>query len=630
MRRILQRFSGKVVRPPTALEWRVMLALFAGAFCVVLLIWYVSHSVEQRLQAQRERLRSEAALRLADIWVSGFIADYAQYLHVIKDSYAFQGRLAGQVQADALLQDFDAWVRAKPDIAQLRYIASDGMEQIRIDRIGGAVVPVARPDLQDKSERYYFEAANRLPDGALYLSPLDLNVEEGVIEEPWKPVLRLATPVFAAEDDRRGVLIINIDASSLLVKLDLLASPLARRIQLLNVDGYWMGGVPSRDRWGFMFGNNDTLAAREPRLWAEMTAGTTYSEKGQEFVFDRMPIGEAVEDEAGFDHVETADTPWYLLINYPRAAPFLSADNIPGFIVLFAGSAAFAAVGARLVAYRRAAEERVQAVERRMVRVDRLAGLGGLVAGVSHELNTPIGNAMMVATTIDRRAEGLQQALEEGRIGRNALAKALDDIRQGTEMTREALEGASEIIRNFKQIAVDQASDRRRRFALDNYLRDTIALLQPQFSKGNVSLLAGTMVEVRLHSYPGPLGQAVSNLVINARLHAFPDGAPGTVTVSAAQPDRRNVAITIADDGCGIAPEDRDRIFDPFFSTSFGKGGSGLGLVIVHNIVTGMLGGDVAVDSAPGAGTRITLVFPIVSPLSGAEENAYQMKEHGP
>ncbi len=615
---------------PTGMEWRLMLMLFAGVFTVILLIWYVVYSVERRLEDQRTRLQTEGALRLADIWVSGFITDYAQFLKVIEEGYVFKARLAGAVGNTALIQDFSTWMEAKPDIAQLRYIAASGMEQVRVDRVGDVVVPVAQSDLQDKSARYYFQAANSLSAGSLYLSPLDLNVEEGVIEEPWQPMLRLAAPVFAADGVRRGVPVVNLDATSILVKLDLLASPFVRRIQLLNADGYWMGGVARLDRWGFMFDEATTLALRAPELFADMKAGVEHRGGAEHYVFTSLPVGETIVEDAGFDRVETADTPWYLLVAYPRAPAFLSSENLPGFAVLFLASVVFAALGSRLIAYRQAAEARVQAAEERMVRIDRLAGLGGLVAGVSHELNTPIGNAMMVATTIDRRAESLQEALKEGRVGRNAFSRALDDIRHGTRMTREALEGASDIIGNFKQIAVDQASDRRRRFSLAGYLCDTISLLQPQFSKGNVRLVAGAMVDVRMHSFPGPLGQAVTNLVNNARLHAFPEGAGGTVTVTAERKDGRRVAITIADDGCGITPENRDRIFDPFFSTSFGKGGSGLGLVIVHNIVAGVLGGDITVDSAPGAGTRIALLIPLVSPLSGSDANAYQTKEHGP
>ena len=630
MRGALTSFLGRIVRKPTMVEWRLMLALFAGLFVAVLLIWYVSYTVEQRLQAQRTRLQAEGALRLADIWVSGFIAEHAQYLNVIGDSHALGRRLEDEGANAALIQDFSAWVRAKPDIAQLRYIAADGTEEVRVDRVGEAIVPVGESSLQDKSPRYYFQAANTLPAGSLYLSRLDLNVEDGVIEEPWRPMLRLAAPVFSPEGARRGVLVVNLDASSILVKLDLLTSPFVRRIQLLNADGYWMGGVARRDRWGFMFGKNKTLAERAPGLFADMKAGVEHRSDAQNYVFARLPLGETIAAESGFDHVETADAPWYLLIAYPPGPGFLSSENLPGLAVLFIASAVFAALGARLIAYRRTADARVRAAEARMVRIDRLAGLGGLVAGVAHELNTPIGNAMMVATTIDRRAESLQESLQEGRIGRNAFARALDDIRQGTRMTREALEGAADIIGNFKQIAVDQASDRRRRFSLARYLHDTISLLQPQFSKGDVRLVAGPMDEIRMHSFPGPLGQAVTNLVNNARLHAFPHGAAGTITVSAERKGRRGVAISVADDGCGILPENRDRIFDPFFSTSFGKGGSGLGLVIVHNIVTGVLAGDIEVDSALGAGTRITLLLPLVSPGSGVDANAYQMKEQGP
>ena len=181
---------------------------------------------------------------------------------------------------------------------------------------------------------------------------------------------------------------------------------------------------------------------------------------------------------------------------------------------------------------------------------------------------------------------------------------------------------AHELVTSFKRVAVDQASDQRRPFDLRTTLEELVATLSPMLRKTPYRMeldLAGGLV---LDSYPGPLGQVVTNLVTNALLHAFEGRTTGCMRIAARALDARQIEIVFSDDGIGIAEEHLKRIFDPFFTTKLGKGGSGLGLNIVHNIVTGSLGGKLNVMSRTGEGTTFTLTIPFNAPRGDTESPA--------
>ena len=250
-----------------------------------------------------------------------------------------------------------------------------------------------------------------------------------------------------------------------------------------------------------------------------------------------------------------------------------------------------------------------------------MASLGSLVAGVAHELNTPIGNAVMVASTLSGRQREFEAAIAGG-LRRSTLDDFLANARENSEVLERNLRRAAELIGSFKQIAVDQSSYQRREFMLSDVLQEIALALSPTLRHNGSLLLDQTPPGLRLDSYPGPLGQVLINLVNNAVLHAFEPGAGGTVRIGAQLLDAGRVRVSVSDDGCGIAREQLKQIFDPFFTTKLGQGGSGLGLHIVYTLVTGLLGGRIEVHSAPGEGTRFTLDLPLTAPWEAAESGA--------
>ena len=262
-----------------------------------------------------------------------------------------------------------------------------------------------------------------------------------------------------------------------------------------------------------------------------------------------------------------------------------------------------------------------------LVRSEKLAALGALVAGIAHELNTPIGNSVTVATTLAARTEEMTREFASGGLRRSSFDAYMENAREAGELLMRSLQRAQELVRSFKQVAVDQSSENRRPFELGEMLHEIAVTLGPMLKGTHCTLDIAPAAALQMDSYPGALGQILTNLVSNALTHAFAGRPDGHIAVTTqAGPD--NVRISITDNGNGIDSASLQRIFDPFFTTRLGKGGSGLGLYIVYNLVTRTLGGQIDVQSTPGTGTRFTLLLPFTAPADGAHENAMAIPVH--
>jgi signal transduction histidine kinase len=259
--------------------------------------------------------------------------------------------------------------------------------------------------------------------------------------------------------------------------------------------------------------------------------------------------------------------------------------------------------------------EQLRRAQVELVRSERLASLGSLVAGVAHELNTPLGSALLVATTLGDGIEELRRKLDSGELKRSTLDTFLEQQAEAQALIVRNARRAAELIGRFKQVAVDQTSEQRRRFDLAEVVDEIIGTLQPRLRKTPHQVVVDIAPGLTMDSYPGPLGQVVTNLVLNALLHGLGE-RPGEVRVVAGRHDDEHVALSVSDDGVGIPAEHLPRIFDPFFTTKLGEGGSGLGLHIVYSLVQRSLGGRIDVDSRPGHGARFTILMPFSAPKS--------------
>lgn len=254
-----------------------------------------------------------------------------------------------------------------------------------------------------------------------------------------------------------------------------------------------------------------------------------------------------------------------------------------------------------------------------LVRTEKLASLGALVAGIAHELNTPIGNSLTVATTLREKTTAFARALEDGALRKSVLNDFVDTATRAADLVEHNIQRASELVGNFKQVAVDQTSARRRQFDLREVVEEVLWTLTPTLKHLPHHVELAIAQGIMMDSYPGPLGQILTNFVTNSLTHAFNEQNAGLIRIEA-EPGHDKVALRYRDNGAGIDPANLGKIFDPFFTTKLGSGGSGLGLHIVYNLVTGILGGHIHVASARGQGTVFELVLPLVAPEAGTEE----------
>ena len=241
------------------------------------------------------------------------------------------------------------------------------------------------------------------------------------------------------------------------------------------------------------------------------------------------------------------------------------------------------------------------------------ATLSTLIAGVSHELGTPLGNSKMVASALAEQARDMAHDVQSGQLRRSGLELFLGQVTEGAALLLRNLERAVELLGDFRQVAADQASEQRRSFDLAHAVREILHTLSPSLKRYPHRVVVDIPDGISMDSLPGPLGQIVINLVNNAYLHAFEGRADGVLTLQAHTEGDR-VLLTCSDNGAGISPEHLERLFIPFFSTKIGNGGTGMGMAIVQNLVTKTLGGSITVASTPGQGTRFDLVLPRTLP----------------
>ena len=265
--------------------------------------------------------------------------------------------------------------------------------------------------------------------------------------------------------------------------------------------------------------------------------------------------------------------------------------------------------------------ETLNKAQEELVRSEKLAALGSLVAGIAHELNTPIGNSLMVASTLTDQTRALSVSYRENGLKRSVLENYIGDAGKAGDILVRNLHRAANLVTGFKQVAVDQTSSQRRKFSMAEVVSETMLTLWPSFKKTSYIVKQHIPDTLKMDSYPGPLGQVITNLVNNALLHGFDGRQSGTVRISAENTEDGWIELTVKDDGVGIPAGNLKRIFDPFFTTKLGAGGSGLGLNITHNIVTGILGGRIRVQSELGVGSIFSISLPLIAPQRISEGN---------
>jgi signal transduction histidine kinase len=537
-------------------------------------------------------------------------AELSRMVMVTAESPIVQGR-----DLPPLANHLLAIAASDPRIDQARLIAPNGWEEVRVnnDPNGPRLVPKA--DLQDKTARPYVQDTLGFPRGALRISPLDLNIEHGRVDYPLVPTIRLSTPVFTPSGTLRGMVVFNINAEVPLTQMSQRARRSGERILLHVAGSHWI--IPdSGGESGWRLVDGDTAGDLFPEARAAVARDLVGTWRSQDALWHHqtldlratLPLNRLVTAVGGFPELHVLTT----VPTKPVVAKL--RETAPQAVIAAALALAIAWYWSRaLVGQARARDARERAVQR-LARSEKLASLGGMVAGIAHELNTPIGNALTIASTIDERAREVARTTAANAPPMEELTAFLDDMAHGARALVNSLERATTLVRRFKAVAVDQTGEKRRAFALDPFLEDLLATMRPRFKTRPITLTLDLQARMVLDSFPGALGQAVMNLVDNALTHAFPEGEGGEIRVAAEALSDDWARVTCSDTGRGVAPQHLPRLFEPFYTTRASLGGGGLGLAIVHGTVTNFLGGQIHVRSTPGLGTSFTIDLPKQAP----------------
>ncbi|MBE1299932.1 MAG: sensor histidine kinase [Alteromonadaceae bacterium] len=253
--------------------------------------------------------------------------------------------------------------------------------------------------------------------------------------------------------------------------------------------------------------------------------------------------------------------------------------------------------------------ETLKLAQDQLVESERMASLGGLVAGIAHDVNTPIGVSVTAASFLQDRLKTLQTAFDDKKLTSKTMASFIEEANQTMTLLLSNLNRASDLVASFKQVAVDQTSEAERDVDMKEYIREVTQSLAPNFKNTNHRIDVECPDDLVVRCAPGAIAQIVTNMIMNSLIHGFENQSQGEIKMLIWD-DTDSVHIDYKDNGKGLSKEMLDKHFDAFFTTRRGRGGSGLGTHIMYNLVTQTLGGKIEAESEPDKGLQYTIIFP--------------------
>jgi two-component system NtrC family sensor kinase len=254
--------------------------------------------------------------------------------------------------------------------------------------------------------------------------------------------------------------------------------------------------------------------------------------------------------------------------------------------------------------------ESLQSAQDKLIQSEKMGALGSLVAGVSHEINTPVGIGVTAVSYLEQKTSEFTTLYQQNKMKKSDLDQFLESVAETAAMIHNNLQRASELVHSFKQVSADQTSEIKRTFYLKEYMDGVVVSLGPALKKTKHRIIVHCDRSLELYSYPGALSQIMTNLIMNSVIHGYEPDEEGNLIFNV-NSDFNHIHVVYSDDGTGMPQDVLDKIFDPFFTTKRGKGGTGLGMNIVYNLVTQSLGGTISSYSSMGRGTLFSIEIPI-------------------
>lgn len=563
------------------------------------------------------------------------IGDIRNTIQILFRSPAFTYALASKTppNSDLIKRIFISFVESVDPLMQVRWLDENGIEKVRVDIKNGKVIVADENALQDKSSRYYVEQGMKAGDGKIYLSNVDLNVENGKIEVPFRPTIRATIKTGPTHGLHTGLLVLNYDVGGLLEVIRSFDSDRVN-LQLIDTDGYWLKNVDPKLEWGRdLKETTHNIAAHNPEIWSQINKQKSFSRFNHSLGFASYECSNLTGNLLSEDIVRSPS----LCFVATTSVPVLNKLKIDALIPSLALCATIVLFGIFILkrewnlkmelirlyrvqerdkkqieesaAYNRNLLNQQQLLQNDLVESRKLSALGMMVAGVAHELNTPIGTAILAASRLKAEHKRLTQAVEEG-LSRSALDQYLISTETGLELVENSQKKAATLIRSFKRLAIDRVREDVVSYRLDVVVGDLLATLSPRFKESQIEY--DIQVDpIEMVGRPGSVSHVLQNLLVNAMQHAFKKEIGGKISVSAKLcSNEREVEICVSDNGKGIAPDVLSNLFDPFVTTNRAEGNTGLGMHFVHQWVTSSLNGSIKVESELLKGTTFIIKLP--------------------
>ncbi|MBU2870679.1 HAMP domain-containing sensor histidine kinase [Colwellia sp. E2M01] len=532
------------------------------------------------------------------------------------------------VNQDLLDNVFTFYGNSLQSLLQVRWLDSQGYERARVDVINDQSTVLERSLLQRKAHRYYFQATMRTRYPTVYFSPIDLNVEHGVIQTPHQATIRVGLQTGQNDGMENGALIVNYDLNKLLARLRAFNDETVQ-LQVIDVQGNWLLNPNKNKEWGKILGHQDNVLPKaNTDLWTFLHEDNYHKSEvisGELITFRKTDITSGNSQESSLFFV--AVTPkseidrivwlafWpvalltlsiiifiaYLLcrdFKFQRKLYFLNETLAMDKIELEAANSKMLEL-----------LDQQHQLQNDLIESGKLSALGMMVAGVAHELNTPIGAALMAISKQRSNDEKLQQLLQQG-LTKSALDEYLQQSNYSTELSEKNLKRSVELIKSFKRLAIDRVQEELVHFGLHQVTDDLIRSLSHKLKSHSVVVKVNITEECTLFGYPGIISQVLQNLIINVLNHAFKHEQRGVVNITASKIEGNLLQLILSDNGVGVDENILPNIFEPFVTNNRSGGNTGLGLHFVHQWVTESLKGSIKVSSTLGKGTTFIILVP--------------------
>ena len=548
--------------------------------------------------------------------------------------------LQSKQRRDEINNYFLNFAAISTNIAQIRWLDTQGQEQYRINAANGIGEIVSPDELQNKQTRYYFQKGMQVSAPDIFATEIDLNIERNQIVMPHQPTIRVTYRTDKENYLLDGLLVVNFNLDYLFDQIKSYNQE-STLISILNHDGFWLLNTDAELEWGFMYGKNEqTLALKKPELWQQIIDGNV--EYGSHFfnhslyTYRRFSIFSLRENKG---RISNADKELIILISSPNELLITVRNAALRLALICSGLLCLISFGFIYREYKfqnqllalshklhiekieldivnrelDATIKQQQQLQEGLIEAQKLSSLGLLVAGVAHEMNTPIGGAVISVSNADMALNKLNEAMKQG-LTKSTLECTTTSIGENLALAKINLNKTAVLVKSFKKMAIDRHNDEFIACDIEKIIEELLLSLNSRLKNSPIKVKTVFLLNKQMISLPGIISQVVENLVVNALNHAFDEKQEGVIEIKVEQATNNRVRLSVSDNGKGVDGEIKADIFEPFYTTARGKGNTGLGLYMVYQWVTQILKGDIKLHSEPQSDTYFKTQFIITLP----------------